>query len=123
MDPALSDRSPWRLVALGACVAVSMWLFFSPQPVGARSAPGIVDVLAHVAVFAVLTALAVWCFAATAPVVVTLLAYAVVTEAVQSLLDNGRDASLLDVLCDMLGIALALARRATQWSRSSKITT
>jgi VanZ family protein len=109
----LNMPRPWRIVLLVAALIASMWAFFSPDPGTPEGAPGVLDLVAHVLIFALLAALAVWCFGAGARVVAALLAYAVVTEVVQLLLDNGRSASALDALADVAGIALTL----TLWKR------
>ena len=101
---------------LALCLAASGWAFFARDPGGPDGGPAALDLVAHLVIFATLTLVAIWCFGLRRYVMFALIAYAVATEVVQRLLDNGRSASGVDVLVDLAGIALA----ATLWKGDRK---
>jgi hypothetical protein len=108
VDPTLTPRSTPRLALLVGVWLLSALVFFTPEVDGpGLDLPG-ADKVVHVVVFAALTAAAGWCYGVRPAVVACLAGYGLAVEAVQGLLVPGRSASLLDVLADLVGIALAL---------------
>lgn len=90
---------------------VSLVVLFAPS--GGGSGPPGSDKVVHLLLFAALAATARWCFGALLPVLVAVAAYAPVSELVQALLLPGRSGDPLDVVADLVGVALGwtLGRR------------
>ena len=103
-------------MALAAAVLLSGWAFFSPDPPGPDTGIPAGDKLAHLVIFAALTALSLWCGVAVRRTLLLVALYAVATEVVQGLAVSGRSASVLDLVADAAGITTA----AALWRRSGQ---
>ena len=106
-----------RRVLLVLALVVHVAVLYAPEvpATGAVGVPG-ADKLAHVAVFALVVALAVKAGFPVRWVVPLALAHAVVSEAVQHLLLPGRSGDPWDVVADVVGVGLGWAA-ATALSR------
>ena len=84
----------------------SLYVLFWPDPAGGGvSVPG-ADKVVHLLLFAALAATARLRFGGALSVLAVLVAYAVVSELVQALLLSRRSGDLLDLVADLLGVAL-----------------
>lgn len=116
-DTPAGRRRRWRW-AFGLVAAVSLVILFAPRS-GVPTAPLGVDKLVHLLLFAGLAGTAVLAGARRRWLVPALLAYAVVSELIQSspLLD--RSGSAVDALADALGVLLGLLAAGWLWRRST----
>lgn len=99
-----------RYAALAVAVTIHLVVLYLPQAPdpGGPTIPGL-DKLAHVAVFALVVAAALWAGLAAAWVVPVALAHAVVSEAVQHQWLAGRSGDGWDVVADVVGVLLGWA--------------
>jgi VanZ family protein len=94
---------------------LSLYVLLWPDPVGAGTGPPGADKAVHLLLFAALTASARLRFGPSRAVLAALVGYAAVSEVVQALLLSQRSGDLLDLVADLLGVALgwwATGRRA-----------
>jgi VanZ family protein len=109
---------------LVAVVAVQSWLLYTPAPPNPVAEISGSDLVAHVVLFAVPSALAYWLWPRRS-VLLGLLAYAPVSELIQLLVPN-RMADVADGLADAVGVAIGAAiagwvrRRDSQRRHSSR---
>ena len=84
----------------------SLYVLFWPEPAGGGvGVPG-ADKAVHLLLFAALAATARLRFGGARSLLAALVVYAVVSEVVQALLLARRSGDLLDVVADLLGVAL-----------------
>ncbi len=88
---------------LAAAVAVHLVVLYAPSTPSV-GAPALTDEVVHVAVFAGVAWAARWAGLPLLPVVIALLAHAVLSEAVQHALLAGRTGDPSDVLADAAGV-------------------
>ncbi len=102
-------------IAFAAVLALSLVMLFSPASDTPTGFPGS-DKLVHVLLFAALAATGLLAGVPTAPLAVGLVAYAGLSEVLQSILPLDRRGDVRDAVADVLGImtglgAVALRRR------------
>ena len=84
----------------------SLYVLFRPDPAGGGvRVPG-ADKVVHLLLFGALAATARLRFGGARSVLAAVVAYAVVSELVQALLLSRRSGDLLDLVADLLGVAL-----------------
>ena len=84
----------------------SLYVLFWPDPAGGGvSVPG-ADKVVHLLLFAMLSGTARLRFGGAPRVLAAVVGYAVVSEVAQALLLSRRSGDLLDILADLLGVAL-----------------
>ena len=103
-----------RTAALVAAVLLSVWVLFAPDAGGGPRFPG-ADKLVHAGLFGLLAATARWRFGSDRAVWLAVAGYAASSEVVQHLWLAGRTGDALDLLADLVGLALgwALVGRGT----------
>ncbi len=102
----MSDRD-WRRAAL-ACLVVQLVVLYWPRPPDVGGGlPGL-DLVVHLAVFAVVAGCARRGGLPVLPVAVALVAHAAVSEVLQESLVPGRTGDWRDALADVLGLGLGL---------------
>ena len=84
---------------------LSAWVLFGPVGAGDGPFPG-ADKVVHVVLFALLALTTRWWAGATRTALVLLVAYAVGSEVVQGVLLDARSGDALDVVADLVGVAL-----------------
>ncbi len=84
---------------------VHLVVLYAPSSPSGGGVPHL-DKAVHVAVFAAVAVCARWCGLPRSPVVVALLAHAVLSEVVQGVLLSGRSADPLDAVADVVGVVL-----------------
>lgn len=105
-------RTPTRTLALVGVVLLSLYVLFAPTAGGGPGFTG-ADKAVHLALFALLALTAARRLGARRGVWATVASYAVVSELVQAIALPRRSGDLLDVVADLLGVALGwlVARR------------
>ena len=101
--PAVADRR--ATVAFVAVVLLSLVVLFWPRTPSEQGIPNL-DKLVHAGLFALLAATTWWRFAAHRAGLVAVLAYAAVSEVVQSVVLTSRDGDLRDLAADASGALL-----------------
>ncbi|MGE5500568.1 MAG: VanZ family protein [Ignavibacteriales bacterium] len=99
---------PVRLaLLLAACVGV---LALALMPLQTIPEVGVSDKIEHTLAFAVLAVLGTWSFPGrTGRVAAGLIGFGILIEILQGTLPLGRDAEVLDVAADSIGVALGMA--------------
>ncbi|HVE98159.1 MAG TPA: VanZ family protein [Mycobacteriales bacterium] len=110
-------RSWARTAAFLAAVVASAVALFTPEAPG----PDLLDFrgadkVVHLGLFAVLAAATIWRFGREPRAVAALLGYAGASEVVQALWIEGRSGDVVDLVADVVGIALALSA-SREWGR------
>ncbi|MCF7548433.1 VanZ family protein [Pseudonocardia sp. WMMC193] len=98
-------------LSFALAVLVSLVVLFLPASGVPTAAPG-VDKLVHLGVFALLGATGRWARIPPLPLVLGLSGYAVLSEVLQDVLPIGRDAEILDVVADCVGVSVGVAVHA-----------
>jgi VanZ family protein len=92
-------------LALAATVMLSLYVLFWPTQGGPALFAGS-DKVVHLGLFALLAGTARWRFARTWAVPGVVAVYAAISEVVQAVLLPARSGDLLDLLADLLGVAV-----------------
>jgi hypothetical protein len=117
MRNALKVHEPLSRGVFAVVVLVSLAVLFAP-PSDVPSTPPGVDKIVHASLFAALAASGRWAGVARAVLAGALAAYAALSEVVQGMI--GRDATVGDLLADVVGLLVGLlvwewaARRASR---------
>lgn len=90
---------------LALVVAGHLAVLYAPSTPSGGGVPHL-DKVVHLVAFAAVAACARWCGLPRAPVVVVLLAHAVLSEVVQGAVLSARSADPLDAVADVVGVVL-----------------
>ena len=107
MREVVREHWVWR-IAFAAVVAVSLVMLFSPASDAPTGFPGS-DKLVHFLLFAALAATGLLAGVPRAPLAAGLVAYAALSEALQSILPLDRHGDVRDAVADVVGLLTGLA--------------